>query len=84
MYAAVGRRPVAQRDEPVHGPHERLLHNAPRRLFGLVEADRNGAVGPRVLEHVAAVAGKHHVHTQRFRGFREAARLITQFAGENQ
>ena len=77
------RRPVAESDQPVHGPHERLLDDAPRRFFGLVEAHRNRAVRPRVLELVAAVARKHDIHAQRFRGFREAARLVTQFTGEN-
>ena len=78
------RRPVAESDQSVHGPHERLLDDAPRRLFGFVEAHRNRAVRPRVLELVAAVARKHDIDAQRLRGFREAARLVTQFACENQ
>ena len=78
------RRPVAERDQSVHGPHQRLLYDAPRGLFGLVEANRNRAVRPRVFELVAAVARKHDFDAQRFRGFREAARLVTQFTCENQ
>ena len=78
------RRPVAKSDQSVHGPHERLFHDEPRRIFGIVEADRNRAIRPRVFELVAAVAREHDIHAQRFRGLREAARLVTQFTRENQ
>ena len=78
------RRPVAESDQSIHGPHERLFYDEPRRLFRIVEADRDRAVRPRVFELVAAVARKHDIHAQRFRGFREAARLVTQFTRENQ
>ena len=81
-----GRRrgPVAQRDQAVHRAHQRLLHDAPRSLLRLIEAQRNRAVRPRIFELVAAVAGKHDIDAQRLRGFRETARLVTKLAGKNQ
>ena len=84
MCAAVDVGHLAERDQSVHGPHERLFDDAASRIFGIVEANRDRAVRPRVLELVAAVARKHDIHTKRFRGFGEAARLVTQFARENQ
>ena len=69
-----GRRggAVAQRDDSVNRAHQRLLHDAPRGFLRLIEAQRNGAVRPRVFELVAAVAAKHDFNAQRLRGFRES------------
>jgi len=53
-------------------------------ILGIVEANGNCAVGPRVLELVAAVARKDHIRAEGLRGFRKAARLVAQFTCENQ
>jgi hypothetical protein len=71
------RRPVSQRDQSIHGPHERLLYDLSRRVFRLVEPDGNCAVRPRIVQLVAAVAREHDVNPESARSFRETPRLVS-------
>ena len=45
---------------------------------------RDRAVGPRIVELMAAVAADHDFDAQPPRGFSEAARLVAQLAGQEQ
>src|SRR5260370_18462104 len=76
--------PVAQRNQSVQRPHERLRHDAPRGVLRPIEMHRNRAVRPGILELMAAIARKYNFDTQGARSFSEAARLIAKLARENE
>lgn len=52
------------------------------RLWRLLKVQRDCAVGPRIVQLMAAIAAQGHLGAQPPRGFRKAARLVTKLAGE--
>src|SRR5712692_7610513 len=70
------RRPVAQRQDGLRQLRSRLRHNTCSRLLGLLEMQCQGAVGPRVVELVAAVAAEEDLDAEPLRRLGEAPGLI--------
>ena len=50
-----------------------------RRFFRFLEVQRNRAVGPWIIELMAAIAANHYVDSETLRGFGKAARLVAKF-----
>src|SRR5580658_10356221 len=64
---------VAHGDDAVYSRVGQSLRSA----FRIFETQRDGAIAPWVIEHVAAIGGENQVISQALRRRRENARLIT-------
>jgi hypothetical protein len=71
-----GRRPVADRDQRGYGVRARVLRDSLRPGFGILKAQRESAVLPRILQNMAAVGSKNHRQPELFRCLHESLRLV--------
>ncbi|PYU11785.1 MAG: hypothetical protein DMG29_15360 [Acidobacteria bacterium] len=62
----------------------RLLHDTLSRLFGLLEMQGQGSIGPGVVELVAPVRAENNFNAEFLSCLGKVARLIAQLAGKNE
>ena len=70
------RRPVAERNQSIEPASPRRVDDRRHRSILVMEPDRNGAVLPRILEHVAPVGREDQLDAKPFGRFTERARLV--------
>ena len=71
------RRPVAEGNQSIEPAPPRRLDDRRHRSILVMEPDRNGAVVPRILEHVTAVGREDQLDAKPFGGVTERARLVS-------
>src|SRR5205807_7851257 len=77
-----GRWTVTQRDNSMERCAACEFDDLLRGSRGILEAQRQGAVAPWVLKHMAAVGAVGHVHAKLSGGFGEGARLVSGLGGQ--